>query len=55
MGEVQPDTAQERWRCAGVDDFIRAEVPVSNPWTGRLIESGGRSAPADEATPKGAS
>jgi hypothetical protein len=23
-----------------VDDFVRAEVPVFNPWTGRLVEPG---------------
>ncbi len=39
---------------SNVDDFVRAEVPVFNPWTGRLIEAGGDSAPADEATRNGA-
>ncbi len=38
-----------------VDDFIRAEVPVFNPWTGRQTEPDERSASAGEATPKGTS
>lgn len=38
-----------------VDDFIHAEVPVFNPWTGRLILLGERSASIDEATRKAAS
>lgn len=38
-----------------VDDFIRAEVPVFNPWSSRLIEPGAVFASADEATQNGAS
>lgn len=38
-----------------VDDFVRAEIPVFNPWTGRLSASNGVSTSADEATPKQAS
>lgn len=38
-----------------VDEFIPAEVPVLNPWTGRLIRLGGRFASIDEAGSKGAS
>lgn len=35
-----------------VDDFVRAEVPVFDPWSGRLIEPGAVSASADEETRK---
>ena len=38
-----------------VDDFVRAEVPVFNPWTGRLIRLGVRSASIDEAASEGTS
>ena len=38
-----------------VDNFIRAEVPVFNPWSRRLIEPGAVFASADEATQNGAS
>lgn len=38
-----------------VDDFIRAEVPVFNPWSGRLIEASTKSAPAADLTRKGTS
>lgn len=33
------------------DEFIRAEVPLFNGWSGRLVRAGGRSAPAGEAHP----
>ena len=35
-----------------VDDFIRAEVPVFNPWSGRLILPSERSASIDEVASK---
>jgi predicted nucleic acid-binding protein len=38
-----------------VDDVIRADVPVFNPWSGQEIEVGGRSAPTNEETRKGTS
>lgn len=37
------------------DDFVRAEVPVFNPWTGGLIGSPGGSESADEAMRKSTS
>ncbi|HRW61402.1 Twitching motility protein PilT [uncultured Defluviicoccus sp.] len=59
----QPDlfiaaTAAVNWLSVAtrnVDDFICAEVPIFDPWTGRLIEPGAVSASADEAKRKGTS
>lgn len=38
-----------------VDDFVRADVPVFNPWSGLLIEPTTESAPAADLNRKGRS